>query len=98
MKDAEKFIYLVKNVYPSTPLFAAGLSLGGLTAYQLTLKHPELFKGAILLAPALQTSMELSDKINIFINLLKFAQFFLPEKAKLLKSRFEALCRFSLPL
>lgn len=39
LSDAEKFISLVKQIYPKTPLFAMGLSLGGATAYEITRKH-----------------------------------------------------------
>jgi len=34
--------------------------MGGTTAYLLTLRHRDLFDGAILQAPALMPSMELS--------------------------------------
>jgi len=59
------------------PLFAFGLSLGGSTSYLLTLKHPQLFDGAILQAPALMPSME-SQSVASIINLCDFLEFFLP--------------------
>lgn len=63
---------MVRELYPDTPLFAAGLSLGGLTTYHLTLRHPEWFKGAVMLAPAIMPSIEHANKINLLVNFLEF--------------------------
>lgn len=43
--------------YKNLPKFALGLSMGGMTAYRLTLEDPKLFDGAILMAPALKNSV-----------------------------------------
>ena len=53
LSDCEKFINLSKDVYPETPFYAVGLSLGGGTAYHLGLKHKKMFEGSVLMAPAL---------------------------------------------
>jgi alpha-beta hydrolase superfamily lysophospholipase len=53
LSDCEKFINLSKEVYPETPFYAVGLSLGGGTAYHLGLKHKKMFEGSVLMAPAL---------------------------------------------
>jgi alpha-beta hydrolase superfamily lysophospholipase len=54
------------------PLFVFGLSLGGATAYLLTLKHRSLFEGAILQAPALMPAMEMSKYFTSIRNICKF--------------------------
>jgi acylglycerol lipase len=41
-------------VYPTLPIFAMGLSMGGMTIYNLALKDKTLFKGVILMAPSLR--------------------------------------------
>jgi acylglycerol lipase len=85
LSDCEKFIDLVKKIYPETPLFVSGLSLGGLTAYHMSLRHPELFKGAVLLAPALMPSIQHSNKIQMLISFLQILGFLLPNNMKLAK-------------
>lgn len=56
MNDSLKFVKLVKDMYPGTPLFGVGLSLGGAIAYHLSLKQKNLFDGTVLMAPALMPS------------------------------------------
>ena len=54
MSDAEAFVENVNKLYRSNiPKFITGLSFGGLTAYMLALKYPQLFNGSIFYAPAL---------------------------------------------
>lgn len=48
---------LIKKIYPKVPLFGVGLSLGGATAYHLSLRHKNLFDGTVLMAPALKPSV-----------------------------------------
>lgn len=48
----------MKAIYPNLPAFALGLSMGGMTSYYLTLRHKELFKGAILMAPAIKNMID----------------------------------------
>lgn len=43
LKDSYKFVQLVKEIYPNLPIYGMGLSLGGGTAYHLSLKHKDLF-------------------------------------------------------
>lgn len=54
LSDSMMFVNLVRKEYPNLPFFPMGLSMGGLTTYYLTLKHPELFEGAIMMAPAIK--------------------------------------------
>ena len=44
-------------MYKGIPQFILGQSMGGMTAYHLTLNEPELFDGAILFAPALKNHL-----------------------------------------
>ncbi len=54
--------------------------MGGLSAYRLTLKNPNLFCGAILMAPALK-----KDIGNVLVLLSNFCRLLLPEKTRLHK-------------
>jgi acylglycerol lipase len=54
LKDAKAFLKEVMPKYEKLPKFALGLSMGGMTAYHLTLEDPNLFDGVILMAPALK--------------------------------------------
>ena len=78
-------MHLVKQIYPDIPVFAAGLSLGGLTAYHLSLKNKDMFKGSILLAPALAPKMEHVKPLSKLVNALNLLEFFLPEQVQLFK-------------
>jgi hypothetical protein len=49
----------------------------------MSLRHPELFKGSVLLAPALMPSIQHSNKIQMFISFLKILGFLLPNNTKL---------------
>jgi hypothetical protein len=69
-----------------------------MTAYQLTLKHPEWFKGALLMAPALMPSMQHARTINLLRNFLEFLQIFIPDHTKIIKPDLETLCRCSFAL
>ena len=76
-----KFVSMVGEIYPvGLPRFVLGLSLGGMTSYYLTLENPNLFDGAILMAPALKNS--LSSGVVIMAGVLKSI---LPTKTKLVK-------------
>ena len=44
-------------MYPDIPKFCLGLSMGGLASYYVSAIHPEWFKGAILMAPALKNQV-----------------------------------------
>ncbi len=57
ISDTKKFLSIVLPLYLNTPKFALGLSMGGMTAYKLTLKDPKLFDGTILMAPALKNNI-----------------------------------------
>jgi acylglycerol lipase len=48
------FVENIKKEYPNLPLFAMGLSMGGMTTYFLALRNKTMFKGVILMAPALK--------------------------------------------
>ena len=56
--DALSFTKKVKAMYPGLPAFALGLSMGGMTSYYLTLRYKDLFKGAILMAPAIKNIID----------------------------------------
>ncbi|KRW98241.1 hypothetical protein PPERSA_05585 [Pseudocohnilembus persalinus] len=78
VQDAIDFIHLVLEKYdPKIPKFISGLSLGGLTAYLITSRFPDLFKGAILYAPALmpihnKVDQKLAEILNKYIPKLPF--------------------------
>ena len=54
--------------------------MGGMTIYHLSLKYPKLFKGVILMAPAMMHSMS-SGLVSVAKTIGKV----LPDKAKLFK-------------
>ena len=58
------------EIYPEVALFVGGQSLGGLTVYHMSLKHPDWFQGAVLLTPAIVSSIQHSRRINLLLNLV----------------------------
>lgn len=60
------------------PVFCLGLSMGGLASYYLTLTHPHLFDGAILMAPALKNQIS-----SFLVNVSSCLKSLLPERTKL---------------
>lgn len=78
LQDSMLFVEKVRTLYPNTPFFCLGKSMGGLTAYYLTLRHPELFAGAILMAPAIKNQFN-----GFVIGATKFLKFLLPEHMQL---------------
>jgi acylglycerol lipase len=52
--DAKVFVEKIKAVYPNLPMFATGLSMGGMTTYFLALRDKAMFKGVVLMAPSLK--------------------------------------------
>ena len=80
ISDCHIFVEMMKNIYSHLPFFCLGLSMGGLASYYLTLGHPEKFKGAILMAPALKNSVG-----SALVGLTGFLKKLLPEDAKLIK-------------
>jgi acylglycerol lipase len=83
----------MRNIYPGVPLFVGGQSLGGLTAYHMSLRHPEWFKGAVLLTPAIVPAIQHSNKIQALVNILQIAAFLLPNDARVIKVEVENTCR-----
>lgn len=55
MQDSLDFVMKTKRMYPELPMFLLGLSMGGLVAYFLGLRHRELFSGVIMMAPAIRS-------------------------------------------
>lgn len=55
MDDAEQFVSKMRELYKNTPIYLLGLSMGGLLAFNLGLRHPEWYRGLILMAPALRS-------------------------------------------
>jgi acylglycerol lipase len=95
LQDSERFVELVKVVYPDTPIFASGLSLGGMTAYHLALRHPEWFAGALLLAPAIVPSMQHRTNIRLLKNVVGFLQYVMPTNLRVFPADLNELCRHS---
>ena len=52
LSDSLKFAHMIKDLDPSVPLFCMGLSMGGLTCYNISFTHRHLFEGSILMTPA----------------------------------------------
>lgn len=78
ISDSEKFIRITKDIYPNVPLYGVGLSLGGAVAYHLSLKNREIFNGTVLMAPALKSPLQDEQYFNFLLNLISFAETFLP--------------------
>ena len=57
LADALRFVRMMKKEYEGVPMFALGLSMGGMTTYHLSLRDPTLFEGTILMAPALKNAV-----------------------------------------
>ncbi len=84
MNDSLKFVERVKTMYPKVPIFGLGLSLGGATAYHLSLKHKDLFKGTVLMAPALEPSVFRRKSISQLLLLVNCLQWFIPNNLKII--------------
>jgi acylglycerol lipase len=55
LADSQQFVDRVEDIYgKNIPKFLAGLSMGGMTSYRLSLEKPERYAGTILIAPAIQ--------------------------------------------
>ena len=82
--DSKAFIKQVNDLYPlqTLPRFLLGLSMGGMTAYRLSQESPQLYRGAILMAPAI---LNLYD--SLAKGVVKFAGSLFP-KWNLLKQKF----------
>lgn len=68
------------KIYPNLPIFAMGLSMGGMTCYYLSLRNPSLFKGVIMMAPAIKNVMG-----GALIGLVTGIARFLPKSTRLIK-------------
>lgn len=66
--------------YANLPKFVLGLSMGGMTSYYLTLENPNLFDGAILMAPAMKNSVG-----GTLVKFTKILGSILPDKTRLTK-------------
>lgn len=80
LHDAKTFVGKVKDVYPELPMFSTGLSMGGMTAYFLSLRNKEMFKGAILMAPAIKNIAG-----GFLVNLVFGLATLLPKSFRLIK-------------
>ena len=56
--DSLTFVKRVKSIYPNIPTFGMGLSMGGMTVYHLSLRYKDLFKGVIMMAPAIKNIVD----------------------------------------
>lgn len=54
LNDSMEFLRIVRREHPNLPIFASGQSMGGMTSYYLSLRNKNLFKGVLLLAPAIK--------------------------------------------
>ncbi|EGR28729.1 hypothetical protein IMG5_169260 [Ichthyophthirius multifiliis] len=72
LADSKLFVKKIMDQYGKDQYkyFLAGLSMGGMTSYRLSLENPELFAGAILMAPAIQHNQ--SKLILGFVNLMVY--------------------------
>eukprot|EP00919_Chromeraceae_sp_WS-2016_P047950 GHVR01113584.1.p1 GENE.GHVR01113584.1~~GHVR01113584.1.p1 ORF type:complete len:118 (+),score=8.05 GHVR01113584.1:2454-2807(+) len=70
----------MKQIYKGLHFFCLGLSLGGLTAYHLSLTDNKMFTGVILMAPALKNTIG-----GFLVGMTKTLAKLLPQKAKLTK-------------
>ena len=67
-------------MYKDLPKFVLGLSMGGMTSYHLSLEDPNLFDGAVLMAPALKSSFG-----ECLVGLTKGLTKILPQKTRLVR-------------
>lgn len=79
--DCLAFAHLINDMHPELPLFCLGLSMGGLSAYLLTLTHSHLFEGAIIMAPAFKSHFGWKSALCI-----RMLAAILPEKTRLIRS------------
>lgn len=62
--------------FPGLPLFVLGHSMGGLISLKALLVEPDLFKGAVLMAPLVEADPSLASPTSVF--LAKWLSFLLP--------------------
>jgi acylglycerol lipase len=74
-----EFVNKIKGMYPETPTFCLGLSMGGLASYYVSSMHTDYFKGAILMAPALKNQVS-----GLVVGVSKFLKKLLPEHTTLM--------------
>lgn len=60
IKDIRRLYSIVKREHRSLPVFLAGESMGGLTAFLLAIKKPSLFRGIICVSPGFASSLKFS--------------------------------------
>ncbi|KAI0207750.1 Monoglyceride lipase [Lamellibrachia satsuma] len=70
IRDVHQHITSVTDQYPDCPVFITGYSMGGLIAVMEGLQAPTLFRGMILLAPALQPGTDLAAPWKMFFGRL----------------------------
>ena len=88
IEDCLKFIELIKPYYKDLPLFCLGQSMGGLTAYRLSLQQPNLYQGVIMMAPALKKNIS-----KFVVGLIRTLKFLLPEHMKMTNFPLDRSCR-----
>ena len=54
----------ISGQYPGRPVFIVGHSLGGLMAVLALISMPDVFRGAVLIAPSLQIDPEAATPIR----------------------------------
>ena len=65
-----------REEFPDVPLFVLGHSMGGLISLKAVLAEPELFAGAVLMAPLVEADPSLASPMSVF--LAKWLSFILP--------------------
>lgn len=66
-QDVEHHVSEVKKEFPELPCFIVGHSLGGAITVLTCLDYPDLFKGAVIIGPALALNREMATPFRIFI-------------------------------
>ena len=66
---ADSMIYykMIKEEYPSIPIYLLGQSMGGLTCFILAHRYPQLWAGIIALSPAIAPPVDLYIYIYIYM-------------------------------
>jgi len=60
IKDVRRLYSIIKREHPRLPVFIAGESMGGLTAFLAVIKKPRLFRGLVCVSPGFASSLSFS--------------------------------------
>ena len=67
------------------PIYGLGVSLGGAVAYELSLKHREMFNGTVLMAPSLKPALQYASTFSLQNFILRLIEFILPRELHVAK-------------